>query len=162
MSLTGLSNLSISKEKYSFSSQIKKKISQQKFREFINNNKNTFSWYEETNGGKIALNNIEGFVNKESILKTLNQSRAYAFYKKEKDYYSLDIFWHDEYGHLVVNINNSRVTIEALELLFSMAEFCDAMLLVSGKKQITKEFIEKEKLVIAAKKAVKKTSKGKE
>lgn len=80
------------------------------------------------------------------------------FIKREKGYYGLDVVWMPNYGTISINFNNSRVTIPALKILLAMADYCDAMLLVNGRKQITKEFIEKEKLEIAEKKTVKKTS----
>ncbi len=143
----------ISKEKFNSDlEKISRKIEQQKFRDFINAQKAIFSWKEETVTGKRDLEAVVSFPNRESILFDLNEFKAYAFYKKDKDYYGLDVVWNSMYGIISINFNNSRVSIPALEILLEMANHCEAMLLVNGKKQITKEFIEKEKAAIEEKK----------
>jgi len=158
MSLKGLSGyIEITKEKYNilFPEKIKIKVEQKKFREFINLHKDIFLWEEETSLGKKTLEEIESFPDRELVLRDLNEFHAYAFYKKDKGYYALDIVWNPAYGLISINFNNSRVTIPALEILLQMANYCDAMLLVRGKKHITKEFIEKEKLEINQRKTFK-------
>lgn len=153
MSLKGLSFMHIAKEKFTSDlERILKKVEQQKFREFINLHKDIFLWKEETYMGKMNMENVNSFPNRQAILQDLSEFRAFAFYKKDKGYYGLDVFWHPEFGIIPVNFNNSRVTIPALEVLMDMANYCEAMLLVNGKKQITKEFIEKEKAEIEEKK----------
>ncbi|MFC4263901.1 hypothetical protein ACFOWM_13490 [Ferruginibacter yonginensis] len=94
------------------------------------------------------MEEIESFPNRELVLRDLNEFHAYAFYKKDKGYYALDVVWNPVYGIVSINFNNSYVTIPTLEILLQMANYCDAMLLVRGKKHITKEFIEKEKAEI--------------
>lgn len=153
MSLKGLSFMHIAKEKFTSDlERILKKVEQQKFREFINLHKDIFLWKEETAAGKKNFEMLDSFPDKESILRDLNEFKAYAFYKKDKDYYGLDVVWNPIYGIISINFNNSRVTIAALEILLEMANYCEAMLLVNGKKQITNEFIEKEKSEIEEKK----------
>lgn len=154
MSLKGLTFMEISKEKYNiiYRDRITKRIDQKNFREFINAHKNIFKWKEETSMGKDNLDNLDNFPNKESILRELDEFIAFAYYKKDKGYFGLDVVWIEKWGIISMNFNNSRVTIEALEILLDMANYCDAMLLVNGKKQITKDFIEKEKNEIEEKK----------
>ena len=154
MILRGIKFISIGKEKYNIISpeKITKKIDQQKFREFINLHKDVFLWDEETVKGQKTLEIIDTFSVKETIPMQMNQFRAYAFYKKEKGYYGLDVAWVAEWGIILVNFNNSRISVPALEILLDMANYCEAMLLVNGQKQITKEFIDKEKNEIEEKK----------
>jgi hypothetical protein len=144
MKFSASKNYSIAKEKFDITRAhtIVKKIEQEKFRGFINNHKQIFSWLEETESGKQQLLDIEKFIIKESILKSLNQKRAFAFYKKDKNYYSLDLGLILEWGYISINFNNSRVTMPALEILIKMADHCDAMLLMNGKRAITIDMIE--------------------
>ena len=160
MSFKGMTYISISRQKHTFQNEIKPEnfIPQSFFREYINSHKTIFLWKEETELGKSTALRIETYDKKDRVilLKTLKQYQAFAFYKKIKGYYELDVCWNEQFGHIMVNFNNSRVTIQALEILLEMATYCDAMLLVNGKKEITKEFIEKEKLDTENKKAIRK------
>ena len=157
MSLRGLTNINVCKEKYNqlFPERISKKIERRLFEEFIDNNKSIFSWMEETSLGQKTLKTIDTFEDKERILKLLNKKTAFAFFKEGKGYYGLDVSLNESFGYIVINFNNTRVTIEALNILLEMAKYCNAMLLVNGKKEITKEFIEKEKREIEEKMRVK-------
>ena len=161
MSLNGFRHVCICKQKFMWLEDIKIQIPQEKLREFVNNHKDIFLWMEETTLGHNTINTIDTFIDKEGILNMLNQHSAYAFYRKDKKSYSLVVCWNKDYGHIMINFMGLRVNIPALEILLEMADYCEAMLLVNGKKVITKEFIEKEKLEIEAKKMSKKNIKGK-
>ncbi|MFT3681950.1 MAG: hypothetical protein QM791_16875 [Ferruginibacter sp.] len=156
MPIKSYNRISISKDTYNYQYEIKNRIDKEKFRDFVNANKNYFNWYEETDEGKNVLANIDSFLHKEGRLISLNQNMAMAHYKQNLGYYGLNVSFNNKFGEISINFNNSKITPDVLEILLEMAEYCEAMLLINGKKPITKEFIEKEKNELEDKKNKKK------
>ncbi len=160
--MKGLNQLDIAKVKilsFSFLDLNKSdRVDLELWREFIESRKELFSWFEETEDGKKLSLNLNNFQEdfRDGVAKSLNKRQAYALYDKKRNYYKFKIEFLEKFGVVsIINIVPTSMTVNFLEALLAMANFCNAMLLVNGKKQITKEFIEKEKIEIEEKKRVK-------
>lgn len=131
---------SIAKEKFRWSSEVKQKLSYQKWIDFIESHKEYFIWQEDTEEGKNTLANLhevpESF--KEGILKGHNKSRAFAEFNNKKGFYEVYVDFNERYGTISTTFQK-KIERRHLELLLEMANHLDALLLVDGTKVINEE-----------------------
>ena len=136
--------LSIAKEKYNFSDQIKSRVAYEKWVEFIDRNRDYYEWLEGTDKGKERLANIdkipEGF--RKGILEQLNKSQAFAEFNSKKGWHEIVMDFHKDYGFIKVTFMK-KITNAQLRRLLDMANYLDAYLLNSGNEIIDEKFIDR-------------------
>lgn len=133
----------IAKQKFNNINKIEKKLDYRKWVEFIENHKDYFIWYEDTEDGKKVKENINEFPNwaKEKILRNLNKTDSYAEFNNKKGYYEIRICFNEELN-VISTTFQKKITIKHLKILLEMATHLDALLLNNGTQIIDEEVIE--------------------
>lgn len=138
-----LTFLRIDKNKFDPVRDGKGSIDYQKWVEYINDNKEIFVWYEDTENGKRILNKIDTFSeeDKEIILASLNRVRCEAKFNPKKNYYDISVGCSEGSGRVTITFER-RPKIEEIRMFLDMAKYLDAMLLYRGKTIIDEKVIE--------------------
>lgn len=135
--------LSIAKESYNYSDEVKRKLPYEKWVEYISNHLDYYEWLEDTNKGKERLSNIdkipEAFRN--GVLEQLSKSQALAEFNEKKGWHEIVIDFHRDIG-VIKTAFMKRITKVHLRRLLDMANYLDAYLLNNGNEIIDEKFIE--------------------
>ncbi len=157
MSLKGMTELEIRKGRRSvfLKEGELEPIEYNKFVEAIERHKPFFIWREDTE--------IWGNSEREYYLKTKGHIPE-SYYKhsaccipvKNENYYRFQISFLKEFDIIkITNTAQARMTLEFLEILYEIAEFCNCKLYYTATKFITKDRIESEKNLIKERKSLK-------
>ena len=138
-----LTYLSIDKQSFDFIRSDYGSIDYQKWVEYINDNQDFFTWYENTESGKYILNSIDTIPEKfqEIALASLNKVRCEAKFNPKKNYYDISVSC-SEITQRVTIMFERRPKIEEIRMFLDMAKHLDAMLLYRGKRIIDEKVIE--------------------
>lgn len=154
MSLKGLTQLEIRKDKISRLSPNKElpPIDYNKFVAAIEKHMPFFIWREDT---ETLTPEHKAFLKAKGItLDRYYKHHARCILVKNKDYYRFSVTYLNESNKIyIINTAQGGMTIELLEILYDIAEFCECKLYNSDTRFITRERIEKEKALILEKKA---------
>ncbi len=129
--------LSIAKEKYKYSNQVKERVSYERWVQYIDANQSYYSWLEETEVGKERVSNIDKIplAFREGILLQLNKSQALAEFNLKKGYHEIVVDYHGDTGVISITIMK-KVIKEHLKEFLNMAQSLDAYLLNHGDEVI--------------------------
>lgn len=105
-----------------------------KWVDYIENNKQHFIWFENTEEGKLALKNIEEFPEwvKERVLYTLNKKRVFVtdvIAKKPSDV----VFLYSESDKRVSIYIEKKLNSTIFKIIKSMANYLDCLILKNGE-----------------------------
>ena len=156
MSLKGLTQLEIRKAKTNIFAPKGDlpPINYDRFVEAIEKHMPFFIWNEDTEGGK-AEKKADLETGKPARMN-FYKHRAVCYKVKDKTYYRFSVSYLEGWNKIfIINTAPAMMTIEFLEILFDIAEICEAKLYYSDTKFITEERIEKEKELALEKKAKK-------
>ena len=119
-----------------------KELDKNKWEHYININTD-FVWYEDTEKGKNILKNIDSIPNdfRDSFLSLFNHTSCFYNYNNKKNCYNVGLIFHKELKRITTYFERKIEKLD-LELLFSMANYLDALLLIDGKTVIDQQFIE--------------------
>ena len=119
-----------------------KELDKNKWEHYININTD-FVWYEDTEKGKNILKNIDSIPNdfRDSFLSLFNHTSCFYNYNNKKNCYNVGLIFHKELKRITIYFERKIEKLD-LELLFSMANYLDALLLIDGKTVIDQQFIE--------------------
>lgn len=133
----------IAKEKFNNINKIEKKLDYKKWVEFIDNRKDYFIWYEDTESGIYLKNNMDKVPEwaKEKALRSLNKTNSYAEFNKKKGYYEISVCFNEELNVISTSFQK-KITIKHLKILLEMANYLDALLLNNGTQIIDEKVIE--------------------
>ena len=118
------------------------KLDKNKWEHYININTD-FVWYEDTEKGKNILKNIDSIPNdfRDSFLSLFNHTSCFYNYNNKKNCYNVGLIFHKELKRITIYFERKIEKLD-LELLFSMANYLEALLLIDGKTVIDQQFIE--------------------
>ena len=138
-----LRELYIAKEKNDFSIKNTNRVDYQKWVEFVEKNKETYMWFEDTQKGENILKNIDSIPNdfRDSFLSLFNHTSCFYNYNNKKNCYNVGLIFHKELKRITIYFERKIEKLD-LELLFSMANYLDALLLIDEKTVIDQQFIE--------------------
>jgi len=143
MKLKGITDPTISLEKYEWSFNIKNKLNYDKWVEYIDAHKDYFTWYEDTDDGiktKNTINEVpEDF--REGVLLKLQKQQVRAEYNPKKCWYEVVIDFHKNFG-IIHTTFMKPLKKEHLTMLLNIANYLDAFLLNNGKTIIDKKVID--------------------
>ena len=134
----------IAKSKFKFGKEdCIEKLDHSKWVEFIENHKDYFIWYEETEAGIYRKNNMDKVPDwaREQVIRELNKTDVNAEYNKKKGYYEIRVYFGID-GIIRIYFQK-KITYRNLEILLDMAKHLDALLLKNEKNVIDEKFIEK-------------------
>ena len=133
----------IAKEKFDYVGNVKQKLSQEKWAEFMHKNLDYYIWLENTEEGKETLANIDKVPIdfRESILKGHNKSKAYAEFNTKKKYYEVIVAFNPDLG-VIGTTFQKPITKAHLRRLLDMANYLNAYLLNNGNEIIDENVIE--------------------
>lgn len=119
-----------------------KNIDYQKWIIFIENHKNFFIWYEDTEDGKKVMERIDEFSDriKRGILYKLNRTNVYCTKELSKNSWDCIISYNTE-NNISVHLEK-KITKKIAEILLKMANYLEAKIIIDDKK----EFISLEQL----------------
>ena len=119
-----------------------KNIDYQKWIIFIENHKNFFIWYEDTEDGKKVMERIDEFSDriKRGILYKLNRTNVYCTKELSKNSWDCIISYNTE-NNISVHLEK-KITKKIAEVLLKMANYLEAKIIIDDKK----EFISLEQL----------------
>ena len=139
-----LRELYIVKEKNDFLIKNTNRVDYQKWVEFVEKNKETYTWFEDTQKGENILKNIDSIPNdfRDSFLSLFNHTSCFYNYNNKKNCYNVGLIFHKELKRITIYFCRKIEKLD-LELLFSMANYLEALLLIDGKTVIDEQFIEK-------------------
>lgn len=146
MSLKGLTQLEIRKAKTNIFAPKGElpPINYDKFVEAIEKHMPFFIWNEDTEGGRAEIR--AALQTGRPIRNNFYKHSAYCYKVKDETYYRFRVSYLEDWNKIfIVNTAPARMTIELLEILFDIAEICEAKLYYSDTKFITKERIDNEK-----------------
>ena len=128
--------LIIAKEKFTDTNLITNKIWYDDWKKYIDQNKNYYSWLEETSKGKNILNNIKKVPDwaREGVIKQLNKGQALAEYNI-KGWHDMVIDFNIDNGFVRITLMK-RLNKKILSKLHDMANALDAILIKDRKKVI--------------------------
>ena len=117
-------------------------IDYQKWIIFIENHKNFFIWYEDTEDGKKVMERIDEFSDriKRGILYKLNRTNVYCTKELSKNSWDCIISYNTE-NNISVHLEK-KITKKIAEVLLKMANYLEAKIIIDDKK----EFISLEQL----------------
>lgn len=148
MKFTKRSRFKIAKNKIPKANTILEPLDYESWVKFIDNNQDFFIWKENTEEGKKTLKNIneisEDF--RERVLASLNKGACSAEFNTKKDVYNIRVSINNVNNWVTINFARTP-KLEDLKIFVEMAENLDAYLLINDKKIITREDIDKEKIV---------------
>ena len=138
-----LRELYIVKEKNDFSEKNTNRVDYQKWVEFVEKNKETYMWFEDTQKGENILKNIDSIPNdfRDSFLSLFNHTSCFYNYNNKKNCYNVGLIFHKKLKRITIYFERKIEKLD-LELLFSMANYLDALLLIDEKTVIDQQFIE--------------------
>ena len=138
-----LRELYIAKEKNDFYLKNTNRVDYQKWVEFVEKNKETYTWFEDTQKGENILKNIDSIPNdfRDSFLSLFNHTSCFYNYNNKKNCYNVGLIFHKELKRITIYFERKIEKLD-LELLFSMANYLDALLLIDEKTVIDQQFIE--------------------
>ena len=138
-----LRELYIVKEKNDFFNENTNRVDYQKWVEFVEKNKETYTWLEDTQKGENILKNIDSIPNdfRDSFLSLFNHTSCFYNYNNKKNCYNVGLIFHKELKRITIYFERKIEKLD-LELLFSMANYLDALLLIDEKTVIDQQFIE--------------------
>jgi len=156
MSLKGLTQLEVRKDKISRLS-LKKElppIDYDKFVAAIEKHMPFFVWREDVEiWGEEQKEAFSRVMGRPYVEEKKNQARCILV--KNKGYYRFSVTYIEERSKIsITNTAQGGMTIGLLETLYDIAEMCECRLYNSDTRFITKERIEKEKLLLLEKKAM--------
>ena len=103
--------------------------------DFIERHRDYFTWFEETEDGISAKNNLDRFSEgmKKILLYRLSKTTAYSTTKIVKD--PLDFIIHyDKDKYISVHLEK-RITLKIAALLLEMAKYLGAKIIIDDKKE---------------------------
>lgn len=117
-------------------------IDYQKWIIFIENHKNFFIWYEDTEDGKKVMERIDEFSDriKRGILYKLNRTNVYCTKELSENSWDCIISYNTE-NNISVHLEK-KITKKIAEVLLKMANYLEAKIIIDDKK----EFISLEQL----------------
>jgi hypothetical protein len=130
--------IKIAKEKHTLlGGSYNEKISYKKWIEFIENHKDYFMWYEDTEDGKNALKNIDKVPEwaKTGLAYRLNKTNVYSTNKIVKQSFDLILRYFDDEGIVKIDIEK-KMSKEIAEILLRMAEYLNGKLIINGTKEL--------------------------
>ncbi len=135
--------LSIAKEKYEYSDQVKVKLDYDRWVAFIEQNKDYYIWLEESEKGRERLANIDKIPEsfRAGILEQLNKTQVFAEFNTKKGWHEIVIDFHQDNG-VIKTTFMKKVAKSHLKRLFEMAKHLDALLLNNGTEIIDEKAIE--------------------
>lgn len=115
----------------------KEKIDYNKWIEFIENHKDYFIWYENTEDGINALENIDKTPDwaRERVLYSLNNKKACSTNKLVNHPMDFIVKYSTNDGMVSISIER-KMSKEIAEILLEMARFLDGKLLIDGNKEL--------------------------
>ena len=118
-------------------------IDYQSWIDFIESNRDLFTWYEETNEGKDTLNNIDKVPDwaKDRVLYTLNKKRVHATDKIMKSPTDLVIAYSESDKRVSISLEKN-LNKNVGKIILEMAKHLDALLLKDGTEIIDEKMIE--------------------
>lgn len=131
MKLTDTHWFSIAKETYKGQSYTAKRIDYQKWKEFIESNKDYYTWLEETPQGKRRYQKLHNLPTKIQALAEPDVCNGY---------YELIVDYLPEHGYLVISV--TEVSAPLLRRLLDMAACLNAYLLNNKEQIIGEEMLE--------------------
>lgn len=142
MNLRDIKDPTIAKEKYKWSHQVQNKLDYDKWVEFIEKNKDYFTWDEDTPDGIHLRQNLdkvpewarEGISNSAKV-------KALAELNTNKGWHEIVVDFHKDFG-IVKTTFMKKITKAHLCRLLEMANYLDAYLLNNGNEIIDEKFIE--------------------
>jgi hypothetical protein len=145
ITLRKIRDLDIAKSKIIYTPEMKVSgsIDYLKWVQYISDNSDIFTWYENTTNGKNILANINEIPDKfkECTIALLNKVRCFAKFNTKKNLYNISVGCSEE-GKKVSISFESPPTIKDLKLCLDMANYLDAYLLHDGKTIIDEKVIE--------------------
>ena len=113
-----------------------------KWVEFIDNNRNHFIWYENTENGRKTLENINEIPDefKERVLSSLNKLSCYAEYDGKNDRYNLFVGFYESLNYIKIQFARSS-KLDDLKIFILMAKHLDALLLKDGTEIIDDDYV---------------------
>lgn len=114
----------------------KDKIDYHKWIDFINNHKNLFIWYEDTEQGKKVKERINEFSEwtKEAVLYKLNKSNVYCT-KELSENHSDFILKYDMNNNKISVHLEKKITKKIAEVILNMAKYLGAIIIIDDKKE---------------------------
>lgn len=108
-------------------------IDYQKWIIFIENHKNYFVWYEDTDNGKKVMERIDEFSDRirEGILYKLNKTNVYCTEKLSKNSWDCIISYNRE-KNISVYLEK-KITKKIAEILLKMASYLEAKIIIDDK-----------------------------
>ena len=112
-----------------------KNIDYQKWIIFIENHKNFFIWYEDTEDGKKVMERIDEFSDriKRGILYKLNRTNVYCTKELSKNSWDCIISYNTE-NNISVHLEK-KITKKIAEILLKMANYLEAKIIIDDKKE---------------------------
>ena len=110
-------------------------IDYQKWIIFIENHKNFFIWYEDTEDGKKVMERIDEFSDriKRGILYKLNRTNVYCTKELSKNSWDCIISYNTE-NNISVHLEK-KITKKIAEILLKMANYLEAKIIIDDKKE---------------------------
>ena len=135
-------NLAIAREKYNNPLSISKKLSFEKWVEYINIHQEYFTWEDDSADGIYRKNNIDKIPEwaNEGILNS-QKGKALAEFNKKKGWYEVVLSFHKDLG-IITTTFQKKIEKKHLLHLLELANYLDALLLIDGKTVIDQQFIE--------------------
>jgi hypothetical protein len=133
----------IAKEKFKYISDVKEKLSHEKWVEYIDAHKDYYLWFEETELGIDLSNKLrtEPEVSRLDFSKELNKTIAKAEYNEKKGNFDVILTFSHEYG-TIGSTFNKKISNQHIVRLIDLAKFLDAYVLNNGKQIIDETFLE--------------------
>lgn len=102
---------------------------------FIESRRDYFTWYEETEQGIRAKNNLDRFSEgmKKILLYRLSKTTAYSTTKIVKDPFDFVIHY-DKNKYISVHLEK-KITLKIAALLLEMAKYLGAKIIIDDKKE---------------------------
>lgn len=115
------------------------KINYLKWVEFIENHRDYFIWYEDTNDGKDVLHNINKVPEwaKEGVIYGLNKKIVYSTNKIVKNHFDLIIKYIENEGIIKVDIEK-KMSQKVGEIILKMSNYLEGKLIIDDSKELEK------------------------
>lgn len=103
---------------------------------FIENHKNYFVWYEDTDDGKKVAERLDEFSDRirGGVLYKLNKTNVYSTKELSKNSWDCIISYNTE-KDISVHLEK-KITKKIAKILLDMANFLDAKIIVNGNKEL--------------------------
>jgi hypothetical protein len=130
--------LKIAKEKYKLLEEAPKdRIDYSRWVDFIENHKDYFIWYEDTEDGINIKKNLDKVPDwaKEGVLNSLNKTKVYSTNKIVKHPFDLIVRYFNDDGIIKIDIER-KMNKNVAELLLEMAKYVNGKLIINGNKEL--------------------------